>query len=134
MEWRDWIVGGTALSAAARVIWAHLRGTPVLRPRVLERLYGVATSSTLLLFCRMENRQDKAVILALLDLMEKGGIAPDEIREYRRKFGSGSAGGTGSPFEFWIGGESTSTPASPTTPPSSPSSDPTAPGRSKKNP
>ena len=135
-SWQQWLIGGGGGIAAARLIWAAVRRTHPLKPSIpfVERLYAVGTSATLLLFCRMENRQKSQVILDLLNLMEQAGIAVSEIRDYRTRYGSTSAGGTGSPFDSWLGGGNRSTTASPTTPPSSPSSDPTAPAKSKKNP
>ena len=136
MEWHQLLIGGGGLTAAARLLWAAWRRTHPLKPTLpfVERLYRVGTSATLLLFCRMENRQKSQVILDLLNLMEQAGIAVSEIKEYRRRYGSISDSGTGSPYDSWLDEDSTSTNPSPPTPSSSPSSDPTAPARSKKSP
>jgi hypothetical protein len=136
MEWHQWLIGSGGAVAAGRIVWSVVRRTHPLKPSIplLDRAYGVATSSTLLLFCRIGRRQDQRVILDLITIMEQAGIALEEIREYRRRYESGSAGGTGSPFDYWIEGGTGSTNRSPSTPASSPSSDPTAPAKSKKNP
>lgn len=135
-EWLNWwSVGGG--SVAARLIWAALRRTHPLKPSIpfWDRVYAAGTSNTLLLLCRIEGRQLRRVILDLLDMLEMAGVSVDEMRaEYRKKSERASAGGTGSPFDSWLGGEHDSTKASPTTPPSSPPSDPTAPEKSSKNP